>query len=102
MRSLTFMLHQGNGFKSCAQAAWLCACLATGLGGQAVGGIVIGRVVDGASRPVVDAPVVLTDTTSSRHPVTRTDPDGRFRFFSVAVGGYAVRVTRPGARPLII
>lgn len=63
------------------------------------GGLVAGRVVDGAGQPVSDATVVLyarSFLTNDERARTRTGPDGLFRFTGNRDHALQLQATAPG------
>ena len=62
-------------------------------------GILVGQVVDNAGAAVAGAKVELW-VGSRAERTTTTDSGGRFRFEGIAAGGYEVRVSMTGLRPV--
>ena len=77
-----------------ARTLALCALVALAAPAAAQTGLVKGKVLDGAGKPVADAPVVIEATDGvSRKLTTKTDKRGEFVQLGLQSGGYRVTVT---------
>jgi protocatechuate 3,4-dioxygenase beta subunit len=67
----------------------------------AVGGSVAGTVTDAKGTPISKARVVAVSNAQGIQTKTATDSKGDYRFPTLAVGVYDLRVEAPGYKPAI-
>ena len=63
-------------------------------------GVVKGRVVDEAGKPIPGVTIRLVDTGRGREVTLTTDKDGRFYRRGLQVGGYELKVEHAGYQPV--
>ncbi|GIU68065.1 hypothetical protein PsB1_2219 [Candidatus Phycosocius spiralis] len=57
-------------------------------------GSILGRVTDGAGRPIKGATIELTSTSRGASDTTTTDAEGNYRFGSKPLGSYKIRAVK--------
>lgn len=76
--------------------AVLFTCLLSPFSEAQVSATLSGLVTDPSGAPVAGAPVTANSLDTGVSRTASTDPSGRYRFFSLPVGLYEVRVTKEG------